>query len=103
MPKIGDLVSSLQIRGNKIEAPDWWATKHKLKKEAQTMEMLRTKIDVKKSYEVNRADNRSADQIAGEMMAALDLPAYSEFAPWSNIYRPSKTIIIARDYANKPF
>ena len=103
MPKIGDLISSLEIKGKKMEAPDWWATKHKLKKEAQSMEMTRAKLDLQKSYEVNSANDISAEEYAAQMRSGLDLPAYNEYAPWSSIYRPSKTIIIARDYKNQPF
>ena len=103
MPRIGDLVSSLEIKGKKIEAPDWWATQHKLKKEAKTMEMTRVKLDTQKSYEVNTVSELSAEAYAARMRAELDLPQYNEFAPWSNIHRPSKTIIIARDYKNEAF
>lgn len=103
MPKIGNLVSSLEIKGRKIDTPDWWATKHILKKEAKTMEMTKVKVDLGKSYEVNSGIETSAEAYAAQMRASLDLPQYDEFAPWCNIHRPSKTIVILRDYKNESF
>lgn len=93
MPKIGDLVSKLQVGNKTFKNPEWWSTQHKLKKDAKLAELLKVKIDIAE-FSVNKSVQELADVTTNNMLANLDMFKYREFAPWSNIFKKTKSIIL---------
>ena len=96
MSKIGNLISKLQIDGKTFKNPEWWSTKHKLKCNVRDNEEFVTRVDLKKSYQVNSETEMPSDLLISEMRAALDSPRFSEFAPWNPVFRKSNPIITLR-------
>ncbi len=96
MPKIGDLVSKLQIKDKTFKNPEWWSTKHKLKRNLRENEEYIEKLNARTTLKINSGDDISSDTFIREMQASLDSPRYGELAPWNPIFNKSKNIIIFR-------
>ncbi len=95
MPKIGDLVSKLQVGNKTFKNPEWWSTQHKLKKDAKLAELLKVKLDIAE-FSTNKQVEESFNLKIHNMMANIDIPKYNEFAPWSNIFKKTKSIVLFR-------
>ena len=96
MTKIGNLVSSLEVGGKKIQNPDWWYTRHKLKKDAKMKELIaqHSKINCRCSYTVNKSHNGYGD--ISEREALLRSMNDSETAWWDKSTRKQHNIILFR-------
>lgn len=105
MPKIGNLISKLQINGKTFEKPEWWSTKHKLKCNIRDAENFKEAMHARTTFRVNSREDIPADLYIREMQAALDSPQFKELAPWNPIFNKTKNIItypkIKADYAEQ--
>ena len=94
MPKIGDLVSKLQIDGKTFKNPEWWSTKHKLKCSVRGKYL--EKVNARTTLRINSGEDISSDSFIREMEAELDSSKYKELAPWNPIFNKQKNIITFR-------
>ena len=93
MPKIGNLITKLQINGKTFEKPEWWSTKHKLKCNLRDAENFKETMHARTTYQINSGNDIPADLFIREMQASLDSPSYKELAPWNPIFNKQKNII----------
>ena len=93
MPKIGDLISKLQINGKTFEKPEWGSTTHKLKCQIRNAENFKEAMHARTTFSVNSGVDIPADLYIREMRDSLDSPRYKELAPWNPIFNKPKNII----------
>ena len=74
MPKIGNLISKLQINGKTFEKPEWWSTKHKLKCEVRNTEQFKEAMNARTTLHVNSGTHITVDLYIKELQASLDFP-----------------------------
>lgn len=94
MAKIGDLVSSLKIGHKRFNNIEWWATRHKLKKQVKLNELCKANAAFNCSYKVNTVDSFTS---VSDVIASMDrhsLSSDSDLAPWNPMLRPFKQLIV---------
>ena len=102
MPKLSEALTTLTVGNKKFQNPEWWSSKHKLtrevKRENTTKEIIqRLTPRIGGQLEVITLENQPpADVYIKQMHSLLDNEAYSEFAPWSAVFRKTKPIFVNR-------
>ncbi len=97
MPKIGHLISKLQVGDRVFDNPEVWNSAHKIKKAAKKAERLasiKANSLLNSSYRVSEFNHDSCDVYVRNLTSQLDSSKYSQFAPWNNMYKKSKQIIL---------
>ena len=97
MPKIGHLISKIQVGDRTFKNPEVWKSAHKMKKaakKAQRLASIKANIDLKASYRVFDAKEQSYDSYVSTLSSKLDSAKYAEFAPWSEKFSKTKQIIL---------
>lgn len=97
MPKIGNLISKLQIEGKTFNNPQWWSTKSKLKSSIKSMENFKTHLNAKNFYTVNKNDSQTAEMLIRSFKSDLDAPKYGEFASWNPMFKKEKNMVVYPD------
>lgn len=96
MPKIGNLISSIHVKGKKYNKPEWWAAKHKIRKNVKKTSLYKANANFNFSYRVN--SSRLKGSIWDEFKSNLSVESkkYPDLAPWNPALRPSKQLVIFR-------
>ncbi len=101
MPKLSLMVSKLQVDGKTFNNPEWWSSKHKLTKKVKKAQIVESiaKDYVKGKlrsvcYRLNSAEEERVDAYVRQMSTLLDYPQYTEYAPWSPVFRKYTTLPI---------
>jgi hypothetical protein len=85
MAKIGNLISSLKIDKKVLKNPEWWNTKHKLKKEISPYAGINASARFNTSYYVSGSKDFDTFEKRHDKLP--------EYASWNPIFRSGKTII----------
>jgi hypothetical protein len=101
MPKLSLLVSKLNVDGKTYNNPEWWASKHKITRKVKREQIyndliqqhIKGKLDTSVSYRLN-GEAETADSYVKRMSTLLDVPQYSEYAPWNPVFRKYTTVPI---------
>lgn len=95
MPKIGDLVSILQVGNKTYQKPQYWSTKHKLKKTLKMEQLCKLKVNLNSSYRVNSNEPKNGIQTINKYNSSLvNLSEDKELAPWAPELKRFKTLIL---------
>lgn len=102
MVKLSEALTTLTVGGKKFKNPEWWSSKHKLTREVKKVNSTKEIIQrltprIGGELEVITLEKQPpTDLYVRQMHSLLDNDKYSEFAPWSPIYRKSRVILINR-------
>lgn len=97
MPKIGQLISKIQVGDKTFKNPEVWNSAHKMKKAAKKAQMLasiKANINLNTSYKICEAKDLNYDSYVSSLSSQLDSSKYAEFAPWSTKFNKMKQIIL---------
>jgi len=96
MVRICDMISTLQMGNKKYHQPEWWYAQHKLKKEVKRRNLYKMNLDLRFSYRANLTTTNDAAKITDKYSSGLNLPDYSELAPWDKYFRKFTTLILSK-------
>ena len=99
MPKIGHLISKLQVGDTVFNNPEVWNSAHKIKKVTKKDEKLasiKANSLLNSSYRLSRTPIANSDVYVRSLISELGNPKFSEFAPWNTLFNKTKQIILFR-------
>ena len=97
MPKIGHLISKIQVGNRVFDNPEVWNSAHKMKKaekKSQRLASIKANILLNSSYRVTEIKPDSYDVYVSSLQAKLDSSKFQEFAPWNTMFNKTRQIIL---------
>ena len=97
MPRLSDVVATLNVRGKVFDKPEWWSSAHKLKRElkkTQWLKDIKANSDLRFSYSVSPLEPLSVDKYVSSCKDYCSTDKFAEFAPWNPMFAKVKSLIL---------